>query len=771
MPGTTVAGYGGCRRRLLAGASLLLLALLHAWPALAQGPTILQQAKEDEPEEATIAPGTDSFLATYLNVETLQYVLPGADSYELVPGDFPSADVYQGGQLVGYVFETYDTVRGLGYSRRPFHLMVGVRTDGVLSGVRLLAHVEPIAILGRTDEDFHQYLTQYTEIDTARGISMRLGLSDSVLEGEAIAMRETAGDTSDLVPVDAISRITTSSLLFMDSIMRGSRKVMRDRGSVLSADDLGRVLDLELMTKQPWASLLEDSSIATRTITVGELEAALEGDANTALPRSVRYAGADEPVAEVYAAFVTPAGIGINILDRRWYDQYVSAGRSVGDVVIWVGFRGPIGFRDTRATAVAPDVYDNLRIRQDDRTITLTPELFKSLPFHHIADAPTLDDQGLFYFAPGTGPDPTRPWSLEYVVDGDLARGAPEDAVPASAIFPVTYAIPARYVRTEPLPLPAVETAAAALDSGLDWQGIWRDQPVTVALGFATALAVILTLTFQRLIVRNRTLYRVIRIGLLVWIVGWLGIVAGGQLTVLHLMNVVQVPFYGGGFAGFLAEPLITIVGIAALVTLPFWGRSLFCGWLCPYGAMQELLGRLARTFRVRRPHIPPLWAKRLSGVKYAVLAVLLVLTFVDFEWAAWAAGIEPFKTAITLRFDAPTAAVLWAGGLLILALFVERAFCRFLCPLGAGLAILGRIRVFSFLRRRPECGSPCQACGPVCPTGAIDRSGKINMSECFYCLDCQVLHDDKTRCPPLVAQLKARAARQDAPRPATAPA
>ena len=771
MPSMTVAGRAGGRTRVLAGAGLLLLGLLPAVPALA-GPTILQQAQEDEPEEATIAPGTDSFLATYLDVETLQTVFPAADSYEFVEGDFPSVDVYRGGERIGYAFETYDTVRGLGYSRRPFHLLVGVRTDGVLAGVRLLAHVEPIAILGRTDEDFHQYLTQYADIDTARGISMRLGLSDSVLEGEAIAMRETAGDTSDLVPVDAISRITTSSLLFMDSIMRGARKVMRDRGSVLSADDLGRVLDLERMREQPWSSLLEDGSIAARTVTVGDLEAAWAGDADTALPRSVRYAGADEAVAEVYAAFVTPAGIGINILDRRWYDQYVSAGRSVGDVVVWVGFRGPVGFRDTRATAVAPDVYDRLRIRQDDRTITLTPELFKSLPFHHIADAPTLDDQGLFYFAPGTGPDPTRPWTLEYVIDGDLARGAPEDARPASAVFPVTYTIPAGYVRAEPLPLPPADPAAlAAVDGGLDWRGIWRDQPVTVALGLATALAVILTLAFQRLIVRRRTVYRVIRVGLLVWVVGWLGIVAGGQLTVLHLMNVVQVPFYGGGFAGFLAEPLITIVGVAALVTLPFWGRSLFCGWLCPYGAMQELLGRLARTFRVRRPRLPEPWTKRLAGVKYGVLAVLLVLTFVDFEWAAWAAGIEPFKTAVTLRFDAPTAAVLWAGGLLILALFVERAFCRFLCPLGAGLAILGRVRLFSFLRRRAECGSPCQACGPVCPTGAIDRSGKINMSECFYCLDCQVLHDDKTRCPPLVAQLKARAAAPAPAAPASAPA
>ncbi len=759
MPSTTVAGNAGSRKSLAAALGLVLCVFVAEGPAAAQGPTILQQAQEDTPEEATIGAGADSFLATFLDSEALQHVFPGADSFEIVEGEFPSADIYQNGELIGYAFETYDTVQGLGYSRRPFHLLVGVRTDGVLSGVRLLAHVEPIAILGRTDDDFRQYLTQFGDIDTARGISMRLGLSDSVLEGEAVAMRETAGDTSDLVPVDAISRITTSSLLFMDAIMRGSRKVMRDRGSVLSADDLGRVLDLEVFSPQDWSSLLADGSIASLTIRVSDLEAAFQDDVNTTLPRDVRYAGPEEVVSEAYAAFVTPSGIGVNLLDRRWYDQYVSAGRSVGDTVVWVGFRGPVGFRDTRATAVAPDVYERLRIRQDDRTFALTPELFKPLPFHHIADAPTMDDQGLFYFVPGTGPDPSRPWTLEFVVTGDLARGAPDDAVPGSAEFTIPYTLPAHYVRAEPLPLPVLDASLPSLDGGLNWQQLWRDQPVTVVLGFLTVLAVILTLAFQKWIVRNRALYRVIRVGLLVWIAGWLGLVAGGQLTVLHLMNVVQVPFYGGGLAGFLAEPLIAIVGIAAIVTLPIWGRSLFCGWLCPYGALQELLGRLARTFRVRRPRIPEAWSTRLSKVKYGVLAVLLVLTFVDFEWAAWAAGIEPFKTAITLRFDAPVAAVLWAGGLLILALFVERAFCRFLCPLGAGLAVLSRVRVFSFLRRRPECGSPCHACRPVCPTGAIAPSGKINMSECFYCLDCQVLHDDKTRCPPLVAQLKARAA------------
>ena len=48
--------------------------------------------------------------------------------------------------------------------------------------------------------------------------------------------------------------------------------------------------------------------------------------------------------------------------------------------------------------------------------------------------------------------------------------------------------------------------------------------------------------------------------------------------------------------------------------------------------------------------------------------------------------------------------------------------------------------------------GNPCKACNKVCPTGAILNSGKINMNECLGCLDCQVMYNDYTKCPPLVA-------------------
>jgi NosR/NirI family nitrous oxide reductase transcriptional regulator len=105
--------------------------------------------------------------------------------------------------------------------------------------------------------------------------------------------------------------------------------------------------------------------------------------------------------------------------------------------------------------------------------------------------------------------------------------------------------------------------------------------------------------------------------------------------------------------------------------------------------------------------------------------------------------------------------AIFWVGILLIIGLFIERAYCRILCPLGASLAIFGKVRMFNFLHRRIECGNPCKACNIECPTQAIKLDGKIDMNECFQCLDCQVMYFDKHKCPPLVAKYKNTKTRQ----------
>ena len=121
-------------------------------------------------------------------------------------------------------------------------------------------------------------------------------------------------------------------------------------------------------------------------------------------------------------------------------------------------------------------------------------------------------------------------------------------------------------------------------------------------------------------------------------------------------------------------------------------------------------------------------------------------------------AEVEPFKTAIILKFVRDWPFVVFAVALLVAGLFVERFYCRYLCPLGAALAIPARIRMFDWLRRYKECGSPCQTCANECPVQAIHPTGEINPNECVNCLHCQVLYQSEEKCPVVIRQVKRRA-------------
>ncbi|KAB2839109.1 MAG: 4Fe-4S binding protein, partial [Burkholderiales bacterium] len=123
-------------------------------------------------------------------------------------------------------------------------------------------------------------------------------------------------------------------------------------------------------------------------------------------------------------------------------------------------------------------------------------------------------------------------------------------------------------------------------------------------------------------------------------------------------------------------------------------------------------------------------------------------------------AEIEPFKTVIAMRFQREWPYVVFALVLLALAAVNRKFYCKYLCPLGAALAIPGRFRLFEWwLRRRKECGKPCQVCANRCSVRAIRATGEINANECHYCLDCQVIYYNDRMCLPLIDRRKRREA------------
>ena len=222
-------------------------------------------------------------------------------------------------------------------------------------------------------------------------------------------------------------------------------------------------------------------------------------------------------------------------------------------------------------------------------------------------------------------------------------------------------------------------------------------------------------------------------------------------MSIVTPLGVIRTLSEGGSFAFLLYDPFSLLVWAVTLVGFVLWGRGLFCGWLCPFGAMQEFAHHLGRLLRVPQVDVPADWDNRLKWIKYLVLFGLIAVMFTAPARLDKAIEVEPFKTAVTTFFIREWYYVAYAVGLLLLSMVLFKGFCRYVCPLGAVMAIGGLIRTRKWIDRRGECGTPCQLCRVKCSYGAIKKTGEIQYSECFQCLDCVTIHDDPKQCVPLI--------------------
>ena len=284
------------------------------------------------------------------------------------------------------------------------------------------------------------------------------------------------------------------------------------------------------------------------------------------------------------------------------------------------------------------------------------------------------------------------------------------------------------------------------------WRGVWRERKFAIAVLVTGLLTLNFILLFQDWFARRPKLLGIVRRAFLVYTVFFIGWYALAQLSIVHVLIFVHAAVREFRWETFLIDPMLFILWSFVALTLLLWGRGVYCGWLCPFGAMQELLQQLARRFNVRQFEFPDVVHERLWGLKYLVLIGLFGVSLQSMGEAARLAEVEPFKTAVTLRFDREWPFVLYAVALLAVSVFNRKFFCKYLCPLGAALSIPGRFRVFDWwLRRRKECGRPCQTCARDCEVRAIRPTGEINANECHYCLDCQVTYYSDRRCMPLI--------------------
>ncbi len=669
--------------------------------------------------------------------QVIQNAMPEVTDIQSRESNRAIQELYAGEELVGYAYQTLDFVQTPAYSGKPINAMVVLDTEGEITATRVIHHDEPILLIGIPEAKMHAFTDQYTGLKADQRVTV-------------------GGKTSERrVAVDGLSGATVTVMVINEVIMKTAHKVGGELGlvEVTTGSKRPRLaeVDQSAFEEKSWEELTGDGSIRRMHLTRGMVDDAFKGGPaegiETAAPEQ-----RDDTFIDLYATYLDAPTIGRNLLGDNQYEWLMSELKD-GEHAIAVMAKGTYSFRGSGY--VRGGIFDRVQIRQFGDTFN-----FRDLDYHRLSDVylegmPRLPEMAIYIIRQQYNFDPGTPWSLELTIK---RQTGPLDS--EFAVVPLEYQLPEQYYTRAEVELSEEEW----LEEQPLWVQVWYQkefQIIFLALGIGVLMFI---LFFQDWLVKKPRAMRWIRHAFLTYTLFFIGWYALGQLSIVNVLTFVNSLISGFTWETFLIDPMLFVLWSVVAGIVLLWGRAVYCGWLCPFGALQELINEIARKLKVPQYTVPFAWHERMWAIKYIILLVLFGVSLESLGTAEQMAEVEPFKTAITLRFDRSWPFVTYAVLLLIVNIFTRKVYCRYLCPLGAALALPTKLRVFDWLKRRKECGNPCRLCDHECEVQAIHPDGHINYMECHYCLDCQMTYFDDHKCPPLIVKRRGKRRGRNAP-------
>ncbi|MDR9439423.1 MAG: 4Fe-4S binding protein [Halomonas sp.] len=646
-----------------------------------------------------------------LELEQVREDFPAADRLEPAESQWPVSEVHAGGKLLGYVFESVDIAPIPAYSGKPVNLLVGIDLEGKIVQADILGHEEPIMLVGIPEAKLEGFADDHVPAH----VNDRMKVGDNL---------------------DAISGATVTVIVVSDTIMRAARQVAAEQGLIAdpSAAPAATVRD-DVFGPADWTMLTGDGTIRRLHLTHGEVDETFAGTPAEDFLHTPQ--PADRTFIELFYTYLNPPTAGRNLLGDTGYDQLMSE-LDEGEHAIAVMGRGDYSFKGSGY--VRGGIFDRIELSQSGNTVSFHDRDHIRLGNLGIKGAPAFDERDIFIIRNAAAFDPGQPWQLELLV-----RRASGPLDTEFSRFSADYSVPEAYIER---PEPPVEEPI--------WVQVWRDKAFQIAVLAAGLIVLTGIMLFQDVLARHPRILRPLRLGFLVYTLVFIGWYSLAQLSVVNILTFTNSLISGFSWSSFLIDPMMFILWSFVAVSLLLWGRGVFCGWLCPFGALQDLVNKAARKLGVKQFEPPFGLHERLWALKYIILLGLFALSLHSLGTAERYAEVEPFKTAITLRFQREWGFLLYALVLVAISAVNHKFYCRYVCPLGAGLAIPARLRLFDWLKRhRGSCGTPCQICANECEVAAIHPDGRINANECHYCLDCQITYHDDQRCPPVIKRRK----------------
>ncbi len=627
--------------------------------------------------------------------------------------DIQVTPVYQLQDLLGYVFESNDFVDFIGFSGKPVNVLIGLDTEGNFVGLKVKQHSEPIFLHGLGEQSMFDFIAQY--------------LSHNIRERFIVGGKSKAG--SDATYFDGVTKATVSVLVINDTIVTSALAVARAKLDGFVAPST-KIVNPDFFEPLNFNELVEKGYVQKHLL----LSSHFEGVESEIVAAAAPFINAENDVfSEHYYAFLNIPTVGRNLLGEQEFKR-LQENLNPGELALMVF--NTKGFSFISEDFVSQTAPEFLRLSQGDFPLSIRDIDFYSFYEPEFSQPlPDFNDIKVLRVKAKGGLSLDQPITISIALPYNPSFFEQEEH-----LLPYSFTLP---------PQLFIENPEAIAETPLPlWQKIWLDKTLEISITVAYLFGLSVFFAFQRRLTKYTLCIRIIRLTSLLFILFFIGFYAQGQLSVVNIYTLLLDIVDGFSLGVYLLDPVIFILWCFVFISLFVVGRGLYCGWLCPFGALQEMLAIIAEKLKIKQIRVKPHHHKRAQKIKYVLLLGLVGCAFYSLTLAEKLAELEPFKTAITLHFVRYWPFVLYAIAILALSLKIHKVYCRYLCPLGAGLAVLGRFPIVKLLRRRQECGAPCQLCRQKkCGIDAIEMDGSIDYAECIQCLECVVTLDNPEMC------------------------
>lgn len=631
--------------------------------------------------------------------------------------------------LFGYAFESVDFEPVRGYGGKPINILVCIDTQGGFIEVRLLDHREP---LFRSEVGFAKlagFAAQYTGLSIHHDIQIYDFKAKTARDAKYAALHGVQAGTVSVRAMDRAILQSATSVAFAHLEAAKTGTIVGEGNAI--ALSKGSLYDAPVKPLN-WSQMRMRGMVETMSLTRAQIEKAFAGTKAAGADKQAQ-TKPDEVAIGFTIALISVPSIGRNLLDDEGW-RLVGANRRDGQALM-ISESGPLSKMLYESIRIADEI--PYVVEQDGKPIKLRSMAYdKGL---NVPGYPTATRAHFLIVDSATPLNPARPFDLTFKI-GRRFGTFPNQLTYVE--FPMPYAFHGWRA-----------SVSALLDA--EWVDIWSKRAVDIGVLVTGLLVLSIALIRQRSTSANASRLSVFRVTYLLFtliVIGWM---FQGQLSIVNITASLDAIATGNDLSFLLTDPMTVILWIFVAVTLVVWGRGTFCGWLCPFGAFQELVSLVIQKLGIKPRRLRSSLDAKLKWIKYVVLAAVVGSLWILPNATELAVEVEPFKTAISLYFVRDWPFVVWAVSLLLLSVFVYRGYCRYICPLGAALAALNPLRRWGWIARREECGTPCQTCRHRCEYQAITPVGKVDYSECFQCLDCVVIYQDDSHCLPLLQERK----------------